>query len=302
MKFLVCGDLHLTDKSPENRIDNYGKTAIRKFRFILDAAKQEKCDIILQPGDFFDSPTPSYYFFSQIVSVLGEYGYDIPIVTCYGQHDMRYRQKDNTALYALKQSFREKIYLLSQDHIHTFEAHYTTTIQGAGFGEDVPKPNPNKFNILITHRMIVDKKLWEGQEGFDYAYDFLDKNKFNLIISGDNHNYFVIEGSGRFLINCGSMMRSTITQVKHEPTLIVFDTDKPYDWYNIDIPIEPSRKVFQLEIIEKNKERDEKLEAFVAGLSEHKEIGLSFGDNLVVYMNANNIDKDVRIIIEEGMR
>lgn len=297
MKLLCCGDLHLTDKTPSNRVDDYAETVLRKLRFVFETARNEGCEAILQPGDLFDGPTPSYYFFSEIVFLFNEFD-DIAFICCFGQHDMRYRQKENTAIHALTGSC---------PHFHLITNKYDDVTRGgihfyaAGFGEEVPSIMDKKdFNILITHRMIVKEKIWFGQTEYEYAGAFLKNNKFDLIVSGDNHQYLIANDKHkRWLFNCGSMMRSTIAQVDHKPSMIVFDTENIDDWYNVDFPIEEN--VFDLEMIDKQKEVNEKLDAFVSGLSEHKEMGMSFADNLSAYMKENKISDDIRQIIKEGL-
>ena len=292
MNILITGDLHLTDKRPENRIDNFEEAVLRKFRFILETAEKYKCEYILQPGDFFDTPNPSYSLFSQITSYLKEF--PIPVLTCYGQHDLRYRQKDNTALFALS-IVCPSLILLAQDHNPSFKG-----VNGAGYNEEILEP-PSSSDILITHRMIIEDKLWEQQTSFDYANVFLAKNKFSLIVSGDNHQFFFAERRGRFLFNCGSMMRSNISQMEHKPRVILFDTDKPSKWKEIMIPVSPAEEVFRTDaIIEK--ERNGLLDAFVSGLTEHKEMGMSFSDNLFAYMHENKVSSQIEDIIKEGLK
>ena len=296
MKILCCGDLHLQEKKPENRTDDYSETVLRKLRFIFETACKENCEVILQPGDLFDGPTPSYYFFSQIVSLFNEF--EITFIGTYGQHDMRYRQRENTAIYALTEAC-PSFYLITNNHedVTREDVHF----YAAGFGEDVPPITDKKeFNVLITHRMIVKEKIWFGQTEYEYAGTFLKNNKFDLIVSGDNHGYLIAnEQHKRWLFNCGSMMRSTIAQVDHRPSMVVFDTKNIDDWYNVDFEIDAN--VFNLDVIEKEKDRDGKLDAFVSGLSERKEMGMSFADNLFAYMKENKIPKEIKKIVEEGM-
>jgi hypothetical protein len=44
------------------------------------------------------------------------------------------------------------------------------------------------------------------------------------------------------------------------------------------------------------------LEAFVSGLSKHKEMDLSFNDNLSNYLCQNSIEKEVVSIIQECLK
>jgi DNA repair exonuclease SbcCD nuclease subunit len=293
MKILVAGDLHLTDKCPVNRIDNYEDTLFRKLQFITDIANQHDCNIILQPGDFFDQPNPSYAFLAKVIDFF-EHNHETFVYTIFGQHDLKYRNPENTALSVLNKF--GPVYLLDWKYEIA-----NISIQGCNWGEGIPKPIEGRFNILLIHRMIVDDKLWAEQEHFDYANGFLRDNAFDLIVSGDNHKYFTKSFRGRYLFNCGSMMRSTIAQIDHTPTVIVFDTEDPKSFIEIPIPIEPSEKVFKMEAVAIEKERDHKLDAFVNGLTEHKEMGLSFEDNLRTYVEQNGLNDEIYTLIKRGM-
>ena len=298
MKIVCCPDLHLTEKRPQNRIDNYEATVLTKFRFILRTAEENDCNCILQPGDFFDAPKPPYAFYSQIVSYLKEF--NVPVITLFGQHDLKYRNPEDTALRAVDIAV-DDFMLLSQGHRPRLSFKEGIEIQGCGWEEEIPEPIPGKFNLLLIHKMIVDDKLWADQEHFEYANGFLREHKFDLIVGGDNHKPFIAHSRGRYLFNCGSMMRSTIAQVDHQPRIIIFDTEHPMNYTEIDIPIEPSDNVFKMEKVEMEKERNTNLEAFVSGLSEHKDMGLNFGDNLQAYVIENKLDNEIYELLKRGM-
>ena len=299
MKLLNCPDIHLAEKRPENRVDDYEATVLRKFRFILGVAEENDCDGILFPGDLFDGPTPSYAFYSQIISYMKDSGKLMIVVP--GQHDQRYRNLENTALWAAGISV-DNLTVMSQKHdSEPLTQPDNVLIQGCGWEEEIPEPIPSKFNILLIHRMIVDDKLWAEQEHFEYGNGFLRDRKFDLIVSGDNHKTFTAHSRGRYLFNCGSMMRSTIAQVDHKPMIIVFDTENPKEYREILIPIEPAESVFKMDKVETEKERNTNLEAFVSGLSEHKDMGLNFGDNLQAYVIENKLGNEIYELLKRGM-
>lgn len=292
MNVLAVGDWHLTDKCPENRIDKYEDTTLFKLKWILVFAQEKKVSAIIQPGDFFDTPNPSYALFTKVVNIINSY--NIPIYTVFGQHDLRYRNAYNTGLFAL-QAACPNVHVNFNGTVNDVE------IRSAGWGEPIPKPKLNAFNILITHRMIIQKKLWEGQEDFDDCNDFLKTHKFNLIVSGDNHQFFTSSVTGRKLINCGSLLRSSIAQINHEPKVVLLETSDTTNWAEFKIPILPADKVFKMEEVAKTKERNKKLELFVEGLSQHKEMGLSFEANLNFFIQAQAIDGEIQTIIKESM-
>lgn len=287
MKLLISGDWHLTDKTPINRIDNYWGTCKRKITFILETAKREKVDYILQPGDFTDSPSMSWSSFIELIDLFNKYR-DIKILTVYGQHDLRYRIKGNTALDAIATSCKN-IEIES------------VTVCSVSYNNAIPDKAKESSDILLIHGMILQEKIWSGQEEYSDAVSFLRSNKFHLVVSGDNHQPFIVDSKvmKKHLFNCGALMRNKIDQIDHKPFIILFNTDtKEYE--KIMIPIEPAEKVFNIEKAVREKEKNENLDAFISGLSEHKEVGLKFEDNLNSYLDENNIEQPIRNIIEEA--
>ena len=81
----------------------------------------------------------------------------------------------------------------------------------------------------------------------------------------------------------------------------MFDTETRKH-QQIFIPIEPAETVFRMDKVAVEKARNENLESFISGLSQQKEIGLLFEDNLIAYAQENNIEKDVMDIIYESFR
>jgi hypothetical protein len=171
-------------------------------------------------------------------------------------------------------------------------------VQGAGWNKEVPPVAEDDFNILLTHRMIVHDKLWAAQTGEIYGSHFLRQHKYDLVISGDNHTQFMNASGDRRLYNMGSLMRKGIDQTEHEPAFILYNTETRTGYKHI-IPNLPAKTVFQLTVVEKEKERDTRVKAFVTGLSEQKEVGLEFEDNLFTYCKENEIDNEITGILEE---
>lgn len=301
MKILCLPDLHLTDSKPRERLDDYTETLKRKFEFILDTATERNCELILQPGDFMDSPTVSYDFLCWLINAIKLHS-DIPIVTTVGQHDLRYRNYENTALRTLSYSCHQELTVLKGgDECFQF-VRKKNKVYASPFNTGIPEITDNgQFNILITHRMIIQEKIWSGQEDAEPSNLFLRNNKFNLIVSGDNHQSFYQSYKGRYLFNCGSMMRSTIAQTEHKPFIVLFDTDCPDNFETIYIPIVSSKKVFDLQRKSDKKESNANLDAFCKGLSQTKEMGLVIDDNLRTYYKENKIETELIKTIEENM-
>ena len=295
MKLLITGDWHLRFKKPEMRLDeDYFQTQSDKIKQILYIAKANDCKTILQPGDFFDSvETPWFVVQHYMKMFLQE---QIDIWTIPGQHDLRYhtREIENTPLGVLEASVAIRI--ATEAILDNF------CLYGSWWGQEIPDIETiNTINIIMAHQMIVQKKLWQDQIDFSYAKDLLKKNpNCDLFVTGDNHQSFIEEYQGRYLINCGSLMRANIDQVDHKPVVYIYDTDKK-SFDEIFLKVKPIKKVLNLDRAHIQKQRDEKLELFIDTLKTkgRESNQYNFIERLYEIMNTNDISLDIREIIEE---
>lgn len=292
MKILLTGDWHITTNQPKKRIDDYFEAQKKKLNYILILAEKENCSLILQPGDFFDSHKANDFLKREMIKILLED--KVNLKTIFGQHDLRYHSSDtnNTPLRVLEAA--EVLSILGYEQL------MTTHLYGASWFEDIPKITTKGTNILVIHKMIIkDKLLWEGQEDATKGNILLRNSGFDLIVSGDNHQSFIISNGKKHLVNCGSLMRMTIAQLDHKPVVYIYDTkDKSIEEHFI--PIEPAKKVFDLSEIEKEKKENKELEAFVKHLKDDVKLdGLDYAKNLKDYLKENTIEQGTTHIIEE---
>lgn len=293
--FISIGDVHSTCYRPENRCDDYWETLKHKFSFIMDEVRN--CDFGIQVGDLFNS----YKAPRLVTSFLAYKLLNSKMFGIYGQHDMKYHSPDvsDTSLNILSNSGvltilkGEVPYALNKDFIH---------IYGASWGEEIPEVvYPQRFNILVTHRMVIQSKLWAAQTGATYA-DELNNSKFDLILSGDNHQKFV---QGK-VINAGSVMRSTTTQLEHHPAIFKIRVwaDKQFDIQEIPIPIEPVETVFNMNKVRREKEKSNEMKEFMSGLEisgvDFSEFG--FWDEVAKLEQENLVDSETKMILNEVRR
>ena len=304
MKILCGPDLHAKERAPRCRTDDYFQTFLGKLKWIMELADKEGVAVVVFPGDVFDSYRASDFLKSTLIGIFQDSWADVVVVS--GQHDQRHHTLDlsNTPLGVLSAAGAVTVlgdWIFSRDKGDA--GNKATHFYGASWGQEVPKRQYEEFfNVLATHRMIIkDNPLWEGQEDFSRAKNFLRASDFDLIISGDNHQFFMEEVGDRYLINCGSLMRSSISQVDHEPRVVLFDTDCR-EAKEFKVPIQPSEEVMDLEQVEKQKEKNEKLGEFIDSLAEDAEYGgLNFAQNLAEHIKKNDIPKEVQDVIWEAV-
>lgn len=271
MKFISCGDFHITNNRPKVRKDiDYFQSILNKITIIYTTAVKYKINFVVQPGDFFDSHKASDFLKQSMIDMLLFYknNYGITTLVIYGQHDLRFHNSDtsNTPLMVLNKA--EAVYILNNKVPFMVE---NVSFYGASWNDEIIKPiTPENKNILVTHRMIVKRKLWEAQEEFEYGPNMFRKHKYDFFITGDNHQHFTFtvnpkNKSPKHLINCGSLMRSTSIQTEHEPCFYIVDTEES-TIQQVKIPVPPVEDVIDLQKLEVEKQNSEKLEAFIKAM------------------------------------
>lgn len=320
MKFLITGDWHITSRRPRYRIDNYFETLIGKITYLLDYAKDNDIEYILQPGDFFDSHRVSDFVKQHIITLLKQY--KIPIICVYGQHDLRYHgsNRKNTPLGVLEAAGVVKTLSHSEeDGTYSFNLEtgdHEIAIFGSSWGEEIPVQNDGCICIWITHRMVIKDKLWEAQKEYSLGNALLKRTEFELIVSGDNHESFHFEANNqsprswesvqewkwkKWLINCGSLMRSTVAQLKHKPCFWTFDSTQMGITQHF-IPIKPIKEVMNWEQAQEEKVKNQELENFIEGLKGDVELhGVDFKRNLKEYLEEKEVPEGVDNMIKEMM-
>lgn len=309
MRIGILGDLHLTNKSPERRTDDYWKTLVGKLSQALKIFDDKGCDIVTQVGDFFDSPTVANRVKSEIMQLLHCFGRleQERIFCVWGQHDVSGHSKatlPNSPLVELESARVVKILTGNPVVIPNGElsGSGSTFIYGASFGESVPDvQNKDFYNILVTHRMIGDRALWPGQV-LPGPRQFLRKHPdYTLILAGDYHYRFIDSYNGRTIINPGAIVRKTIGKfdLEHTPAVVVFDTDSGKSEV-VELKVGLPEKVFDLTSGTKKKD-NAILKELVRRLKEGDKKLVGWKSILVRVLEETKSNKGVRRVIDETL-
>jgi DNA repair exonuclease SbcCD nuclease subunit len=283
---LLIGDLHIGDLHPECRTDNYLDSLLRKLQFIDNLHANVHC----YAGDIVDHWKQSPEVINRVLSTLrfGRKRFVIP-----GQHDLPNHNPELIGKSAF-QTFVEagQFQVLGETPVNFAGIDF----YGAGWGS--PWPNPRKgYSMLLTH-IETWLTAYRPGEADGHALNLLKKSKFNLILTGDNHQTFTAEHEGRHLINCGSLMRKTADQITHRPVVYQVNLD-PLQINPVYVPIEEG--VVVRSHIEKKDEHEKRLTAFVSKLKEGGEVSLSFKENIEALLSGveQEVVNEVRQAIGE---
>lgn len=225
MKFLLTSDWHIGAKC-STRKDNLTETQYKKIKWILELAKKEQVEAIVHAGDFFDRPTVGLDILRMYCELLKEYKRYYDIWAVYGQHDLPYHSlklKNHSALTLLETIGLVKILKRQANE---------WGVVGCSFNEVIPE----KEGILVIHKLILKERKEVYQDQFMTAKELLKLYDYDIIISGDNHEFFIEEYEGKILFNCGSIVRLRKCEAVRKPKVVIYHLIK--DVYRVyDIPI-----------------------------------------------------------------
>ncbi len=297
MKILNLGDLHFTKRKPRARTDkDYLSTMVDKLKEALTYAQNNEIEIVLQPGDWFDTAKVSHEVVSKVCSVLEKYRNCLSIFCVAGQHDLHFHNTNNPniPLNVLKEA--GLLYIVPNSSPVQI-GNSSCYIYGTSWGQKIPKTTMDGFSILLIHTMVIpnkNEKLWEAQEDYIVGKDLFSYG-FDLVVSGDNHNSFFVQNEKGTLINAGSMMRSTVAQIKHRPGFYIFDTDTK-EVKKVLYTVK--NDTLDLSVKERKEEIDENLNSFISGLKKSMDIGLDYKANIHKALEEHNLSSEVSEVIK----
>lgn len=283
MKLAIISDFHLGHGSGSERA---GDT----FEALSEALDRSAgCDIILVPGDLFDSRTPPTDVLARGMELLikplssgngtklvrgigkdlGEltplHRQGIPVVAIHGTHERRVKGLLNPVQALEKAGF---LIYLHCNGVVLEKSGERICIQGMSgvpdqFSEAVlkrwnPKPAKGCFNVIMVHQSVSPLM---------YAEHLLPLERlpggFDLYILGHIHESKKLSHSGSPLLIPGSLITTQITKDAVSPRgFWIFDTKSGDAAF---IPLESQRRVYYLE----HEGTQEELEAELEKLLEH---------------------------------
>lgn len=326
MKLLLLSDVHLSSKTPIGRLDDYRKTCLRKFEYVLKYAQKINATI-LQAGDLFDKPR-DWFILLDVIDLLKKY--QVHFACVYGQHDTYMYSIENREYTSMGVLAKNNLVQILNQYPHNLKDQFNIT--GVSFNPDLQMPklvDKHKLNILVAHATVSDVALYPGQAYYDAKKFLKDYSCYDLILCADIHRQFYFKETEtiwhddsarkwtkrkpeigkeydlnvRYLVNTGPMMRKEASHYNfsHEPCFYVYDTETKKVSRG-KIPCEPAKKVLSRKHIESSVEADTMLETFIAAVRDDKlEVGANLVDNIHTFLRKHKIDKTISNILEEVM-
>lgn len=290
-KLLLGGDFHFRSTVPTARKDDYLQNQDNLINWLSELAKDH---LIICSGDVVhharERAKPVEFINYLIKNLPGMWG-------VLGNHDLLYHNKDfldSTTMGALINAGQYK--LLGDQFIQVDK----TRIYGYSYGTEIQHiPVTKTFtNIAVYHGYVTEKpnEFIEGKLGIELLKEFPE---YDIILTGDNHQSFFIIHEDRVLINTGSLKRDNADQIDHVPVLYTYDViTKELD--KITVPIDDD--IIVKDHLEKEQERNERLENLSDKFKEVRDTTLDFEQNFFTFCSMNNVDPNVQSRVLEWLQ
>jgi len=270
-RVITFTDVHLADKSPAARIDNYRDAILDKLEQASQISKERKADLALCAGDLFHLKSPSknsHYLVSRTLEIFKNF--PCPVFSIYGNHDIC--QDNITSL--PKQPF---YVLLKSGCLHYLEDSYFDNGNVRIFGMDYLK-NPEyldfnrdkkseKIQICVAH-VNASSKFDDLFGERVYKYQELSNCSPDIFLFGHYHPDQGIEiHNNKHFINVGSLSRGSLKkdELSRIPNLGFIEIDDNYSIKTEKIPlkVKPASEIFDLEMKKKEDIEQKEIENFI---------------------------------------
>lgn len=296
MRFVGVADLHLRKDLPRCRKDeDWRKTQRKALNQIVSFCIENHCNLFAF-GDLFHTPNE----FGMVVLIqksakkLEKYGLSFYYIC--GNHDMLYHQSaniDNSAIGLLKNS-NNCFYI--KDYFENLSESDFVPYSASNFDEEDNK----NAEIVFKHVLCFpDLKSLPPNVDALTAKDLLSEfPKAKWIFTGDMHKNFHYEKNGRHVVNPGCMLRQAVDFKDYQPGFYFVDTDENIVEF---VPIIDKEQFVDDSYILREKEKEERIEAFAKKVGEVDSVSLDYIENVKSAMLSSNLSEKLKETIDELM-
>jgi len=265
MKLIWRTDIHLSDKTPVSRKDNWKETIFNKIRQVGELAKKHNATAVLDGGDFFDIKSPSrnsHELVREVIDIHKEY--PCPVYANVGNHDCVYGDYSFLPQQPLGVLFSSGCFQrLYDEHEITFEENgVKVRVVGVpyhGVEYDMErfkniKKGDEDWLVCIAHVLASEKggSMFEGEDIIKYS-DLTDLDPDVFCFGHWHKNQGITNISHtrqQWVVNIGSLSRGSLTQdnLDRVPCVALMEFDKEgIHLMEIPLEIESAEEVFDIE-------------------------------------------------------
>ena len=283
MKLVWRTDVHLSERNPRSRTDNWREAIINKLRQVGEIAREVDASAVLDGGDFFDIKSPSRNSHDLIREVAEVHqDYPCPTYANVGNHDCVYGDYTYLPQQPLGVLFSTGVFnRLYDEHEVTFEKNGVTVrvvgipYHGTTYDMDRFKnieKGDEDYLVCIAH-VLASKKggsMFENEDIIKYN-DLKDLAPDVWCFGHWHKDQGITEiADGKWVVNVGSLSRGSLVQddMDRKPCAIEIDFTDGINFVRHDLEIPSADEIFDVQGRERAEMRESVMEDFVSALSQ----------------------------------
>lgn len=275
---IMTADIHARNTVPACRVDDFVAAQRRKLEWIRTNMPEGVA--WLDAGDLFHSWRSAPETEVMLMDALR----DIPFWSIPGNHEIPYHNLNrlgNSSWRVLEAAGRVRRAVPDEEK----------AVPAGLYSWGEWFHSSTGISVAICHGMVwPEKPNYPGIEGIGARELLQAMSEYDIILTGHNHQTFVVEDGKRKLVNPGSLMRSAIDQREHRPCFFVLYDDCSVD--PVFIPIEAD--VFADDVYARQEDRDDRMQAFLERVQNTEGFSLSYTENVKAYCQQNEVPPPVQ--------
>jgi len=269
-KFLYFQDFHISGKNSAHYISDYFNNCLLMLDEILEIAKKNKVEAILDGGDLLHTPEPTYRIIDEIVDRVEKY--KIPIYSLFGNHAERYHSMEHSRYTGQAHIIKRSKYFNYLDRIKDNDF----VIEGIEYSHNIEEElkNPGRlifskgfeksWKIAIVHAFICKKE-------FPYAShvvcDDITTNA-DVVLVAHYHAQWEKKVGNTLFKDIGCLGRRSITEKDIIPCVLLIDTNTRT---LKEIPLKSAKsgnEIFDILMVDSLKDKEHTIDNFIKSIED----------------------------------
>ena len=274
-------DVHLSDRAPSSRTDDWADTVFDKLGQVRDLAREVNAAAILDGGDFFHIKSPTRNSHALVHRTAEHHAdYPCPVYCTPGNHDSVYGDYAFLPQQPLGVLFSTGVYKRLYDEHEAVFTHEGVTVRVVGIPYHGTTYDMERFTsivkgdedvlICVAHVLASHRggTMFEGEDIVKYA-DLVDTAPDVYMFGHWHKNQGVEEIGGKQFVNIGSLTRGSLSQdnLDRVPAAAVLRcTSDGVKVEVVPLNVRPAEDVFDVEGRERQVKRQVEMDSFVTAI------------------------------------
>ncbi len=271
---LITADWHLRKDVPRCRAIPEGDWIdyqLQRVWSIMCIAEERGADVLLAGDIFNNARAGSDQLVSGLLNALFSFR-DVRVGILPGNHDLLYHSMD----YINRSTLGQLWQIALAGRTNLVPAWELEGVCGAPFGVD---DSLGQGDIRVLHALTFprDKDIPGYIEDAESGESLLEKYQEKIIVTGDYHGAWDIKEEGRRVINPGCLAIQAADMEDYTPGVYLLSSmEEAPEW----VACPEDGDTISREFLDQETERDERIQAFIEGLSRESGVTLDFKANL----------------------